>query len=73
MTLPPTITATEIARVLRLSVDEFYEVIKQHADFPTADASGLYSRAEVLSYMDRVFKAGRIGAFARRNGAGSLN
>lgn len=70
---PPRITAAEIAKVLRLSVDELHDVIKRHPDFPVADANGFYSRADVFTYLNRVFRERKTGTSARQNGAGSIN
>jgi hypothetical protein len=70
---PKTCTAAEVASVLRLTVDEFHDVIKKHRDFPAANHEGDYSRAEVFAYLDRKFKQGKMGTLMRRTGAGSLN
>lgn len=69
----PLCTVEEIASVLRLSTDEFHEVVKRHSDFPVADASGHYRRAEVFAFLNEKTKQGKTATLLRRHGHGSLN
>jgi hypothetical protein len=68
-----TCTATDIAWALRLSLDELYEVIKQHPDFPEANSVGRYSNADVFAFVHRRYKQDRLASLRLKNFGSNLH
>lgn len=68
-----TCTAGDIAWALRMSLDELYETIKRHTDFPTADADGLYSSTDVFAFFHRRYKVDKLASLGRLNVASTLH